>query len=39
MRKLIYRCGGNATFEADGDRLGELNLDGWCAGVGAVVSF
>ena len=34
-----YRCGGNATFEADGDRLGELNLDGWCAGVGAVVSF
>ena len=34
-----YRCGGNATFDVDGDRIGELNLDGWCVGVGAVVSF
>lgn len=36
---IDYRCGGNATFEADGDRLGELNMDGWCAGVGAVIVF
>lgn len=34
-----YRCGGNATFEKGGERYAELNLDGWCAGVGAVVSF
>lgn len=36
---IDYRCGGNATFDVDGDRIGELNLDGWCVGVGAVVSF
>lgn len=36
---IDYRCGGNATFKDEGDKVAELNMDGWYAGVGAVVTF
>lgn len=36
---IDYRCGGNAKFSKDGEQWASLNMDGWCAGVGAVVSF
>ena len=36
---IDYRCGGDAKFSKDGEQWAKLNLDGWCAGVGAVVSF
>ena len=36
---IDYRCGGNAKFKDEGDTIAELNMDGWYAGVGAVVTF
>lgn len=36
---LDYRCGGSADFKKGGQKYGELNLDGWYAGAGVVVSF
>ncbi len=34
-----YRCGGNAKFKDGDEQVAELNMDGWYAGVGAVVTF
>lgn len=34
-----YRCGGSADFEKNGQKYGELNMNGWFAGAGVVVQF
>lgn len=36
---IDYRCGGDATFTKGGEQYANLDLDGWCAGVGVVVAF
>ena len=34
-----YRCGGCVDFEKNGQKYGELNMNGWFVGAGVVVQF
>ncbi len=36
---IDYRCGGDVSFKEDGEEFAKLNMNGWVAGVGAVLSF
>ncbi len=36
---IDYRCGGDVSFKEDGEEFAKLNMNGWVAGVGALLSF
>lgn len=36
---IDYRCGGDVSFKEDGEKFAKLDMNGWVAGVGAVLSF
>ena len=36
---IDYRCGGDVSFKEDGEEFAKLKMNGWVAGVGALLSF
>lgn len=36
---IDYRCGGDVSFETEGDEFAKLDMNGWVAGIGAVLAF